>query len=447
MTDHYVYSGAAGSGTGADWANAFTTLSGAMSGAAAGDRFFVAHDHAESVAGSNITISTPGTFASPVQILCVDRGGSVPPTSADLTTGATITTTGAGSIFIDGVLYCYGIEFRAGSGNVNATIGMQNAAAHSTQVYEQCNFILGTTAASGQFIQFGSTQFFQRRFVWINCNAKFGGTGSQRIAVGQGFFEWYGGSILSGSTTPDAVFRNSRTAPASGHIKVVGVDFSNLSSSANFFDGGGMDGGELRNCKLPASWSGSLINGTKDAPQGYWRMVNCDSGDTNYKFWQEEYAGDVRDETTIVRSGGASDGSTSLSWKMAAAANAEYPTIYLASPEIYGWIGSTGSKTFTVEIVNDGSTLKDDEVWLEIEYLGTSGFPLGLIATDKANVLATAADQTSSSETWTTTGLSSPVKQSLAVTATVNEVGPFVARVILAKASQTIYVDPLVTVS
>ena len=38
---------AAGAGTGADWANAYTTLSAAFTAKAAGDVFFVSEDHAE----------------------------------------------------------------------------------------------------------------------------------------------------------------------------------------------------------------------------------------------------------------------------------------------------------------------------------------------------------------------------------------------------------------
>ena len=178
-------------------------------------------------------------------------------------------------------------------------------------------------------------------------------------------------------------------------------------------------------------------------------MYNCDSADTNYRLWVRDYSGDTTSETTIIRTGGANDGTNGLSWKMASTANAEFPGIVLRSPEIVQWNETTGSsKTATVEVVTDGVTLTDADCWLEIQYLGTSGYPRGSFADDSvANVLATPANQTTSTETWTTTGLSSPTKQKLSVTFTPQEKGFIHAVVKLAKASTTVYVDPKLTVT
>jgi hypothetical protein len=114
------------------------------------------------------------------------------------------------------------------------------------------------------------------------------------------------------------------------------------------------------------------------------------------------------------------------------------------------WNETTGSSiTVTIETVTDNVTLTDAEAWIEVEYLGTSGFPLGIWTSDRiANAtLGTPANQTSSSETWTTTGLATPVKQKLAVSFTPQEKGLIRARVAVAKASTTMYYDPLLTVS
>lgn len=85
MANHYVWSGATGGATGADWADAYLTLAAAATGSVAGDTFYVAHDHAETQA-SAMTITFPGTEASPNRVYCVDRAGSVPPVAADLRT-------------------------------------------------------------------------------------------------------------------------------------------------------------------------------------------------------------------------------------------------------------------------------------------------------------------------------------------------------------------------
>jgi hypothetical protein len=179
-------------------------------------------------------------------------------------------------------------------------------------------------------------------------------------------------------------------------------------------------------------------------------MYNCDSGTTNYRMWVKDYYGDIVSETTLIRTGGASDGTTGLSWKMTTTADGEFPGLVLRSPEIVQWNDTVGSsKTVTVEILHDSVTnLKDDEIWLEIEYLGSSSAPLGSNANDrKTNLLATGSDQTTSSAAWTTTGLTNPNKQKLQVTFTPQTKGYVHARVVSAKASYTLYVDPLLVIS
>lgn len=178
-------------------------------------------------------------------------------------------------------------------------------------------------------------------------------------------------------------------------------------------------------------------------------MYNCDSADTNYRLWIQDYTGSVVSETTVVRSGGASDGATAISWKMTSTANAVYPHLTLSPCEIVTWNETVGSAiTATIEIVTDNVTLTDGECWVEVTYLGTSGTPLGASVNDaKADVLATAANQTTSTETWTTTGLTTPVKQKLSVTFTPQEKGFIHAVVRLAKASTIVYVDPKLVIT
>jgi hypothetical protein len=102
MTAYYVRSGAAGAGTGADWTNAYTTLAAAFSGKAAGDIFYVSEDHAESSSSTILSLGSAGTLGNPVQVLCVNHSGSVPPVTADLRTTATISTTGNASLLDHG---------------------------------------------------------------------------------------------------------------------------------------------------------------------------------------------------------------------------------------------------------------------------------------------------------------------------------------------------------
>ena len=116
----------------------------------------------------------------------------------------------------------------------------------------------------------------------------------------------------------------------------------------------------------------------------------------------------------------------------------------LKSNEIFLAVGTVGvSQTATIEIVHDSATaLTDAEIWLEVEYRSTSGSHKTTRITDqRSGLLTTAVDQPSSSEAWTTTGLTSPLKQKLSVTYTPNVDGYSVGRIVLAKPSKTVYVD------
>src|SRR5580765_7618818 len=110
MAVYYVWSGATGTGTGASWANAFTTLTTAFATEAAGDTLYVAHDHAESSA-SSITLTSSGTVSNPTKVVCVNRSGSVPPVSADRLASAQVTTTGVSSTTLNGFTHYDGIIF------------------------------------------------------------------------------------------------------------------------------------------------------------------------------------------------------------------------------------------------------------------------------------------------------------------------------------------------
>lgn len=408
----------------------------------AGDTIWVSQVHNESTAGA-VTFTCAGTQASPTKLLC-GNDAAEPPTA--LATTAVITVSNSTAITLTGHFYCYGITFKS-AGFLNVA----SRGATSFQEYESCTFET-TNSGSGGYVSCGdNTGNNPSRVHFKNCTFTFGGTTNYGVVVSA---ETYiDGGSLTGSVT-SGMFRLALDRTG-GRLIASGVDLSALSSTCPLFNASTAYSGLLvvRNCKLPASWTGGLVSGTISAGQRY-EMHNCDSTDTNYRLWIEDSAGSIKHETTVVRTSGASDGTTSLAWKMTTSADAEYPLVRLESPEIVQWSDTTGAKTITVEIVHDsqgagsGSKFQDDEIWLEVMSLNTSGVPLGTWTSDaKADVLATAANQADSSVTWTTTGLTTPVKQALSVSITTAEKGFIHARIVMAKASKTCYVDPLITVS
>lgn len=428
---------------GSTWALAKATLTGVAAIDAAGDRIYVSQSHAESTAGA-VTLAFAGTLAAPTQLIC-GNDAAEPPTAVAAT--GTVATTGANAISISGTLYAYGLGFTAGSSTSSAGLSL-NTASGDAQKYEACNFVLGGANASGRINANIAGTSNAQSLSLRNCGIKFAHA-SQTMNVTYAT-HINGGSLLSGGTSPSVLFTPVSQRPI--NLLVDGFDLSNASAGINLVTGGVSANGKavFRNCKLPASWSGSLLSSAITYSGFRAEMWNCDSASTNYEMWIEDYYGSIKHETTLVKTGGASDGTTPLAWKMASSANASY-TAPLCSPEIASaWIDSTGSaKTITVDILHDSATnLKDDEVWVEVAYLSDSGSPKSsLVADAKADILATGADQTASSATWTTTGMTNPNKQKLAVSFTPQQKGVALVKVCLAKASATVYVDPVAQVS
>jgi hypothetical protein len=424
---------------GTTWALAKLDLAGVSAITVAGDVIYVSQVHAETTAGA-ITINWNGTVAAPVRILC-GNDAAQPPTAGATT--ATVTTTGAGAGMtlggsVPASFNVAGITFNCGSGanNMNLSAGSNGSSGHR-QVYESCNFKMVASGATCLIVIGGG--------IYINCGFQFAAAG-QKFNAGAGGSNIRGGGIIAGGTSPTFVFDFTSTK----HF-VEGFDFSACSAGVHLCDITGASApawAMFRNCKLPASWSGSLVQTPASMhPEATAEMINCSAGAQNYKYWKQTRFGSVRDETTIVHAGGASDGATTLTWKMVAASPV-FPNSALQSADIFQWNATVGSPvTATIEVVNDGATLKDDELWIEVEYLGSSAAPVSTHTTDRRAIIATAANQTSSSATWTTTGLASPIKQKLDVTFTPQMAGFVVARVMLAKASATVYVDPKVTLT
>ncbi len=416
---------------------------------AAGDRVYVANDHNYSIAAS-YSFLVNGSIGALFEVICVDPAGSVPPVSADLSTGAIEATTGASHLTIGasgGTNYTYfrGITFKAGdSSNLARLQFSAGGSVTNVMIFEACQLVINNTSASA-YMEVGGLYGADSLIVLKNTPVTFGATG-QTIRHSGGKFRWLNtASAILGSVATILITPNTN----SGHGEVLldGVDLSAAGSGKTLIGASASStvNAVLQNCKLGASVTVAITPTTRTSSVS---LINGDSGATGNRQERYTYEGTLTTESTIVRTGGASDGVASLSWKVVTTANSKFIFPFETFP-LAIWNGVVGSPvTATIEIVNDGTTLKDDEIWIEAEYLGTSGFPVSSFISDsKADILATGADQTSSSVTWTTTGLSSPVKQKLSVTFTPQMAGYVRLMVKIAKAAQTVYIDPKVALS
>lgn len=441
MADRYVYHGGSNTSPYDNWAKAATTLTSALSGSAAGDDFWIASDHSESTAGA-VTLTFPGTSASPNRCISVNRAGSTPPVAADILAGGVVTTTGANTITVAGSAYVYGLTFNCGTGSSAASMTLANSA-NNNQVFDTCAFNLVNTAAGSRIVPGGSTA---AACEWTNCTLSVGATQQGLNTATGGSFSWNnkpGSTAITGATLPTTLIATAGTTKNS--VTFSGLDLSALGSGKTLI---ASQNATIRivNCKLGSSVT--VATTPTNAPAAGTRLIG--SHDTTNVRRDEiyDYKGTLTTETTIKRTAGASDGTTAYCWKVVTTANAKR-TFPFETFEGAVWNTTLSSLTLTVHTVTDNVTLTDAEIWVEVEYLGSGSTPVTTLITDaNATVLTGASNQTSDSgESWTTTGLTTPVKQKLEVTFTPAMVGPIRWRVKVAKASTTVYIDPNVDVA
>lgn len=449
----YVRSGAGGTASGADWANACLTLTAGFTASAAGDAVWVAEDHAETTSAGALTLTTKGTAAAPCTILCVNHSGSVPPVSADLATTATITTTTQKDITIaGGVGYWYGIQFYAGTGSSQTHLNIGSAANNTIACHRflNCIFNVPTTATFSSIAIGGTTNNAQTTNIILEA-CKFGlQSTSAGIALNRfGIFQWLntttplttGGSYVN----PTILFNPTNSVGAVTHGPSVfeGVDLSGFSGTI----AGAQGFGEvyyLNNCKLNASVT---VSARQTAPGGRAYIAISDSTSHNYnQAIYGDYTGDLTTETTITRVGGASDGAQLISWKLVTTANANYLFPFECFTDMI-WNPTVGSSvTATLHFGSATGSLTNKDIWFDVEYMSATTSPIGSQATTGvADVLATGTSLTADvTSTWN----SAPANLYQAgIAFTPQMAGPIRIRVRVAKPSLTIYVDPLIVLS
>jgi hypothetical protein len=406
---------------------------------AAGDRMFVSSDHAETQTTAT-TYGSGGAAASYSlgQVLSVNRAGSVPPASADLVAGASITGTGA-AITMEGQfpLYHYGITY-ACSGVTGIAISSVGFKSH---YLDTCRLYLSGAGSSASKVLANA----HTTLVLNNSTVQFANAG-QFISCGAGLMElvWLNTLSAIAGSVPSAQLFSGLALATSMSVTARGVDLSAVTtvlvSQANA-------GGKylFDSCRIASGvtrYSNAGVTNTRDLVE----LINCYDG-TNIINESYQPSGAVTTERTITLSGGATDDVGVFSHKLVSGTNVDK----MVNPLLGFWmdventaVGS--SKTATVEIISS-LTLNDDDISLLLEYQGTSGSSLASFAnTLPANVLTTNAAVTASTATWNSSP-ATPVAQKLQVTFTPQVAGRVRGLVRLGKASTTVYVNPVVTIA
>jgi hypothetical protein len=338
MTLRYVRSGAGGAATGADWANAYLTLAAAISASFAG---------------------FSGVIGNPQKLICVNHSGSVPPVSADLRTSAVIANTGGNNMSISGSAKLQGLTFNCGNGAGSSTLILVNSN-NNHLIFENCALKLVATGAAGSIL-LGNGGFLGSVVELIKTPLTFAATG-QKVTNAGVWLKWRGTASALAGTIPTTVFDWNGSA-RSGIYEFNGVDLSGAGSGKTLFGNSGSNCGVARvvDCKLNASVTKSATPASPGSQEI--DFIRCDSGGVNYSTSLIRYAGTLDHETTIVRTGGASDGTTPLAWKITTTANANEIEPFICPPTAI-WNDTTGSAvTATIQgIWGGGAVPNDDEI-------------------------------------------------------------------------------------
>jgi hypothetical protein len=383
MADWFCRSAATGTAAGTSWTNAKTTLSATLTGAAAGDRVWVADDHNESTA-SAITLTSPGTISNPCFIYSVDHTIASPGTgnlkSDPYNTGtpacARVTTTGASNITMAGIAYCFGIVFYAGSGATAA--GIVNS---GPWTLDSCSLRHIATTGNTAAIQVNSDAP-----VFINTTVQFSST-LDRISF-TNHFQWLNTNVSSailGATIPTSIFRSSSSM---GIVEIDSVDLSALTGSLFLAPTTDLLA-EIRNCNMGSGFT--IFSANPTVRKVNVLVTNSDSSATNYRQQQDGYFGSLIQDTTVIRTGGTSDGTTAWSWLLTSKADVKWVYPFETFP-LPVWNATTAADvTVTLHgIINAAAVPNNDDIWARVIYPGSASFPLGTFKTNtKANNLAT----------------------------------------------------------
>jgi len=462
-----------------NWAFATIYLQYAALAMAAGDRLFASQAHSESwpeAVFAHTVDFVNSTILQPCQVFCVNDA-QTDPTLMARATGATVAAQQMLNISANGLAVS---DFTLQSAMNHASNRDVQLAANADgfagicQVYERCTLQIGNNADDATIAPLMNDHFAPIRSILNDCLFRFGGV-NQYIECAGGT-EINGGGLHASSAAIDTLFRSTQSDGT--YMIMTGFDLSGAAQDLYLFDGASLDthigGGRVivRECRMPNNWNGGLFRNQLDH-ETVIELYNCsDALGNKWRLWNHGLAGNVRDDTTVYRPGGASDYGVSFSLKMSSSAYAKYPVTALATPEqarrfpgtqaeVAAWSAGT-SITLEMEIIHDsqgsgtGGRLTDEEIWIEAQFLGASGFPLGKFLTSTKGASSTvpfgdyftsASTPADSVDNWVQSGMTTPRKQILSITFAPQEKGFVQYRVCLAKASATVYVCPRTTVN
>lgn len=362
---------------------------------------YVSSAHAETAAANTSVTGLGGGNDFMTQVICVANAGSFPPVAADITTGASITTTGATALSIANLNVEYnGFTFVGGTAasslNINST--------GSGSFVKLRNCALSVPSTAGRIT-------FSNGVEMINTTVLFGNSAASQGFGIVGTFIWRDTPSALAATTawPTSLFAVGTNSDAT--VLIEGVDLSAFAGTRLFADIAANQRFVFSHCKLP-----SATIYAANGPGYHARtvdLINCDTAGATYNTQRFGYDCAQQTSTTAVLTGGASDGTTPFSWVFTAGGNRtlSWPNPFEAMPiVVWNTIITPSNLTITLEGAYVGNALPyNDDFWFDVLYFGTASSTLSTRGTcTKATTLTTHTQWSASSQLW---GGSAPARQ------------------------------------
>lgn len=347
-------------------------------------RFYLGSDSAETQTGS-INTTNRGALTTPIDLMCVNVAGSLPPVSADLRTTGAISSDS--SITLNGYFrVIHGVKFTAGtSGNVTLGTGTDGADVN----FESCTFSFGVGAGSSSGFQWA-----QARTILRGCTFKFTNVGQTIKSGGQ--VRYIDCSVDGAGSIPTTLISENVNGC---DWSFEGCDLSALSGTVLGSNGRNTNSFGFYDCNFPASftpWSFTGSNATGEKVT----FSRCSSGGLPLQFVYIERAGTLTASQTIYRTGGASENGVAFSWGILTNTATSIGSSIFEVPPMAKNNPNTGvNVTVTMYgIVNAAALPKTDELAMDVHYLGASGNTKASIKTSRvADFLASGANYTADS--------------------------------------------------
>lgn len=402
---------------------------------ALGDRVFIASDHTETNTTAYVIGFTSGFGL--IQVISVNRAGSVPPVAADVQSGASIT--GTANFYIDNVsnMLWHGFTFTLGGTASALCLGNNN----KSLTLKNCALVLTTTSTVAS-IGPGGGGAYGGEVLLDNVTVQFQNA-SQTFGYGLGgtlYLTWINTPNAIQGTVPTNLFSNLN---ANHNITCRGVDLSAVTTTlfaARVSASYGIFKVLLESCKIAATVVRYAVSGAQPSTDEF-ELVNCYDG-TNVINERWHSAGSMVVDRSTTMNSGAQDDTGAYSLKLASSVRAENTQPMDMFPlDVYNSL--TGARTATVEIASSAS-LNNTDIRLTLEYQATSGSPVMSFVESIVNNLAASAALPSSGATWAGSPAS---KQQLQVSFTPAVAGRVRGIVRLNKVSTNVWVNPQIAIA